>query len=115
MSYIDGMIAAVPTANKDAYLAYARALAPIFRQHGAVKLVDTWGDDVPDGKVTDFRRAVQANADETVVFSWITWPDKATRDAGWPKIMQDPRMAGMKMPFDGKRMVYGGFEQLLEA
>src|SRR5688572_32873794 len=97
MSYIDGMIAAVPKANRDAYLAYARALAPIFREHGAVKLVDTWGNDVPDGKVTDFRRAVQANADETVVFSWITWPDKATRDAGWPKIMQDPRMAEMKM------------------
>jgi uncharacterized protein YbaA (DUF1428 family) len=115
MSYIDGMIAAVPTANKDAYLAYARALAPIFRQHGAVKLVDTWGDDVPDGKVTDFRRAVRAKADETVVFSWVTWPDKATRDAAWPKIMQDPRMAAMTMPFDGKRMVYGGFAQLLEA
>jgi uncharacterized protein YbaA (DUF1428 family) len=115
MSYIDGMIAAVPKANKDAYLAYARALAPIFREHGAMKLVDTWGNDVPDGKVTDFRRAVQANADETVVFSWITWPDKATRDAGWPKIMQDPRMAEMKMPFDGKRMVHGGFERLLEA
>jgi uncharacterized protein YbaA (DUF1428 family) len=115
MSYIDGMIAAVPKANKGAYLAYAQALAPIFREHGAVKLVDTWGDDVPDGKVTDFRRAVQANAEETVVFSWVTWPDKATRDAGWPKIMQDARMAEMKMPFDGKRMVYGGFEQLLEA
>ncbi len=115
MSYIDGMIAAVPKANKDAYLAYARALAPIFREYGAMKLVDTWGNDVPDGKVTDFRRAVQANADETVVFSWITWPDKATRDAGWPKIMQDPRMAEMKMPFDGKRMVHGGFERLLEA
>jgi uncharacterized protein YbaA (DUF1428 family) len=106
MSYIDGMIAAVPTGNKDAYLAYARAVATVFREHGAVKL---------DGKVTDFRRAVQANADETVVFSWVAWPDKATRDAGWPKIMQDPRMAAMKMPFDGRRMVYGGFEQLLEA
>jgi uncharacterized protein YbaA (DUF1428 family) len=115
MSYIDGMIAAVPQANKDAYLAYARALAPIFREHGAVKLVDTWGDDVPDGKVTDFRRAVQANADETVVFSWVTWPDKATRDAAWPKVMQDSRMAALTMPFDGKRMVFGGFEQLLEA
>jgi uncharacterized protein YbaA (DUF1428 family) len=115
MNYIDGMIAAVPQASKDAYLAYARALAPIFREHGAVKLVDTWGDDVPDGKVTDFRRAVQANADEAVVFSWVTWPDKATRDAAWPKVMQDPRMAALTMPFDGKRMVFGGFEQLLEA
>jgi uncharacterized protein YbaA (DUF1428 family) len=115
MSYIDGMIAAVPNANKAEYLAHARKAAAIFREHGATKCVETWGDDVPDGKVTDFRRAVQANADETVVFSWITWPDKATRDAGWPKIMQDSRMADMKMPFDGKRLVHGGFEQLLEA
>jgi uncharacterized protein YbaA (DUF1428 family) len=115
MSYIDGMIAAVPTANKQEYLNHARAAAAIFREHGASRCVETWGDDVPDGKVTDFRRAVQATADETVVFSWITWPDKATRDAGWPKIMQDSRMAGLKMPFDGKRLVHGGFEPLLEA
>jgi uncharacterized protein YbaA (DUF1428 family) len=115
MSYIDGMIAAVPNTNKGEYLAHARAAAAIFREHGATKCVETWGDDVPDGKVTDFRRAVQATADETVVFSWITWPDKAARDAGWPKIMQDSRMADLKMPFDGKRLVHGGFEQLLEA
>lgn len=114
MSYIDGMIAAVPTAKKDEYLAFARATGAIFKEHGASATMDAWGDDVPDGKVTDFRRAVLAEADETVVFSWVTWPDKATRDAGWEKAMQDPRMAGMAMPFDGKRMVYGGFAPLLE-
>lgn len=114
MSYIDGMIAAVPTANKDEYLAHAREAGAIFKEHGATKCVETWGDDVPDGKVTDFRRSVLATADETVVFSWISWPDKAARDAGWAKIMQDQRMAAMKMPFDGKRMIYGGFEKILE-
>lgn len=115
MSYIDGMVAAVPTANKNAYLAHAREAAAIFKEHGAVKCVDAWGDDVPDGQVTDFRRAVQAASDETVVFSWIAWPDKAARDAGWEKVMQDGRMQKLDMPFDGKRMVYGGFAPLLEA
>jgi uncharacterized protein YbaA (DUF1428 family) len=114
MSYVDGVIAAVPTANKDAYLEHARAAGAIFKEFGAIKCVETWGDDVPDGKVTDFRRSVLATAEETVVFSWIVWPDKATRDAGWAKVMQDSRMQGMEMPFDGKRMVYGGFQQILE-
>jgi uncharacterized protein YbaA (DUF1428 family) len=115
MSYVDGMVAAVPTANKDAYLAHARVAAAIFREHGASQCFENWGDDIPEGEVTDFRRAVQANADETVVLSWITWPDKATRDAGWAKVMQDARMHAQQMPFDGKRMIYGGFEPLLEA
>ena len=114
MTYVDGMIAAVPTANKDRYLAHARTMAAVFKEHGASKCVETWGDDVPDGKVTDFRRAVQATPEETVVFSFITWPDKAARDAGWEKIMKDSRMADMKMPFDGKRLIYGGFAAILE-
>ena len=114
MGYIDGMVAAVPTARKEEYLAHAKAAGEIFKEYGASKCVETWGDDVPDGKVTDFRRAVQANGDETVVFSWITWPDKATRDEGWSKVMQDQRMADMEMPFDGKRMIYGGFAPILE-
>ncbi|NEX95217.1 DUF1428 domain-containing protein [Caulobacter sp. 17J65-9] len=114
MSYVDGMVAAVPTANKDAYLAHARAMAAIFKEYGATRVVETWGDDVPEGKVTDFRRSVQATPDETVVFSWVTWPDKAARDAGWAKMMQDTRMQAHDMPFDGKRMIYGGFEGLLD-
>lgn len=114
MSYIDGMVAAVPTANKDKYLEYARATSAIFREHGATRCHEAWGDDVQDGKVTDFRRAVQGKAEETVVFSWITWPDRAARDAGWAKVMQDQRMMDLEMPFDGKRMIYGGFAPILE-
>ena len=113
MTYIDGMVLPVPTGNsREAYAAFARKTAPIFRDHGATRVVDCWGDDVPDGKVTDFRRAVQAMEGETVVFSWIEWPDKATRDAGMEKVRHDPRMQpdGKPMPLDGKRMILGGFE-----
>lgn len=115
MAYIDGMVAAVPTANKEEYLKHARISAGIFKECGALSCIETWGNDVPEGKVTDFRRAVQAKPDETIVLSWITWPDKKTRDGGMQKVMQDPRMKDMKMPFDGKRMIYGGFEVMLEA
>jgi len=114
MSYIDGMVAAVPAANKEQYLQHARETAAIFRECGATKCVDTWGDDVPEGKLTDFHRAVQAEPGEAIVFSWITWPDKATRDAGWAKAMQDERLSKMQMPFDGKRMIYGGFAPIYE-
>jgi uncharacterized protein YbaA (DUF1428 family) len=106
------MVAAVPTARKDEYAEHVRVSAALFKEFGASECVDTWGDNVPEGKVTDFRRAVQAKPDETIVLSWITWPDKAARDAAWEKLMQDPRMAKMEMPFDGKRMIYGGFESL---
>jgi uncharacterized protein YbaA (DUF1428 family) len=114
MSYIDGVVVAVPSAGKQAYLDYAKRIDPIFKEYGALAVVEGWGEDVPDGKVTDFKRAVQANADETIVFSWIKWPDKATRDAAWDKIMKAERMSGADMPFDGKRMIYGGFEVVLE-
>lgn len=114
MAYVDGVLCAVPSAGKDAYLDYCRKVDPIFKEYGATQVVENWGDDVPHGKVTDFHRAVQATAEETVVFSWIVWPDKATRDAAWEKIMADERMAGLTMPFDGKRMIYGGFERVLE-
>lgn len=115
MSYIDGMVAAVPTANKDAYLEHSRVTSAIFKEHGALGCVEAWGDDIPEGQVTDFRRAVQAKDGETVVLSWITWPDKAARDAGWAKVMQDARMQAAEMPFDGKRMIYGGFQHIYEA
>jgi len=116
MTYVDGFVAAVPTANKDAYLAHAEGAAAVFKDHGALSVVECWGDDVPTGERTDFRRAVQAKADETVVFSWVAWPDKAARDAGWEKVMADPRMApdANPMPFDGKRLIYGGFQAILE-
>ena len=113
MTYIDGTVCAVPKDGKEAYLAFAREVGALFREHGATAVVENWGDDVPAGKTTDFLRAVQAGDDEVVVLSWIVWPDKAVRDAGWEKIMADPRMQNAKMPYDGKRMIYGGFQQIL--
>ena len=117
MAYIDGYIVPVTKANRDLYLEAARTIAPLFKECGALKVVETWGDDVPKGKTTDFYMAVKCTEDENVVFSWIVWPDKATRDAGMAKAMADPRMqpGASPMPFDGKRMIFGGFEVLMEA
>lgn len=110
MSYIDGFVIAVPNANRGKFIEHAHTFDAFFLEFGATRVVECWGDDVPDGKLTDFRRAVQATPDEAVAFSWIEWPDKATRDAGMEKIMKDPRMeAASDMPFDGKRMIFGGF------
>ena len=110
MSYIDGFVIAVPNANREQFIKHAGTLDGVFLEFGATRVVECWGDDVPEGKLTDFRRAVQAKQDETVVFSWIEWPDKATRDAGMEKVMKDPRMdVANEMPFDGKRMIFGGF------
>ena len=116
MSYIDGFVLAVPNANKQAFIDYANTFDTLFMEFGALRVIECWGDDVPDGKVTDFRRAVQATAEETVVFSWIEWPDKATRDAGMKKMMEDPRMdpANNPMPLDGKRMIFGGFNPVVD-
>ena len=116
MNYVDGFVIPVPSGGKDAYRALAAMAAPIFIEHGASQVVECWGDDVPDGKVTDFKRAVNAEASETVVFSWIVWPSKAARDAGNAKVMADPRMKTPpdNMPFDGKRMIFGGFTTLLD-
>jgi uncharacterized protein YbaA (DUF1428 family) len=110
MSYIDGFVIAVPDAKRKQFIAHANTFDAIFMEFGATRVVECWGDDVPDGKLTDFRRAVQAKDGESVVFSWVEWPDKATRDAGMEKFMKDPRMeAASDMPFDGKRMIFGGF------
>lgn len=116
MSYVDGMVCAVPTANRDAYEKYARGLAPLFRQHGALSVVDCWADDVPEGTLTSFSMAVKREPHETVVFSWVLWPSREVRDAGWKTLMDDPRMKPEHnpMPFDGKRMIYGGFEALVD-
>jgi len=112
--YVDGFVAAVSTANQAAYLDHARAAAAIFRREGAGRVVETWGVDVKDGTLTDFRRAVEATPEETIVFSWIEWPDKPMRDAGMAAMMADPAMHAMEMPFDGKRMIFGGFAPLLD-
>ncbi|MEO6104325.1 MAG: DUF1428 domain-containing protein [Pseudoxanthomonas sp.] len=116
MSYIDGCVIAVPTANKEKFIEHAKVTDALFIEFGALRVMEGWGDDVPEGKVTDLRKAVQATAEETVVLSWIEWPDKATRDAGMKKLMDDPRMSPEKnpMPFDGKRMIYGGFAPVFE-
>lgn len=116
MSYIDGFVIAVPTANKQKFIQHANDGDSVFVEHGATRILECWGDDVQDGKQTDFRRAVNAKEDETVVFSWIEWPDKATRDAGMEKAMKDPRLSpdNNPMPFDGMRMIFGGFSPVVE-
>ena len=116
MSYIEGFVSAVPAANKDAYAKLAANTAALFKEFGATRVVEAWGDDVPDGKVTDFKGAVKATDEEVVVFSWIEYPDKATRDAANAKMQEDPRVMEMfaDMPFDGTRMIFGGFAVILD-
>jgi uncharacterized protein YbaA (DUF1428 family) len=113
--YTDGWVVPVPQDKREAYRAQAAKMAPLFREHGATRVVEAWGDDVKKGEVTDFYRAVKAEDDENVVFALIEWPDKETRDAGWAKIMEDERMKPQgDMPFDGKRMFWGGFEKIID-
>jgi uncharacterized protein YbaA (DUF1428 family) len=114
MAYIDGIVIPVPTDKKEAFIAHAGKMDPIFLEYGALRVVEGWGDDIARGKTTDFFMATKAEEGENVVFSWVIWPDKATRDAGWGKIMQDERMSGDSPPFDGKRMFWGGFEAVLD-
>ena len=120
MSYIDGFVIAVPTANKEKFIEHAKKADSLFKELGATRILECWGNDVPDGKLTDFRKAVQAKEDETVVFSWIEWPDKATRDAAMARMDElmktDDRLNPAKnpMPFDGKRLIYGGFAPVVE-
>ncbi|MEM1265878.1 MAG: DUF1428 domain-containing protein [Pseudomonadota bacterium] len=114
MTYYSGFLAAVPNTNKEAYVHHAKEAAALFVEFGALSCVEAWGVDVPDGEVTSFPMAVKKGKDETVVLSWIVWPDKATCDAAWEKMMQDPRMEALSnMPFDGKRLIMGGFEELV--
>ena len=115
MSYIQGFLTAVPKANKQAYADLAKKSAPIFKEYGATRIVEAWSEDIPDGKVTDFKRAVKAEADEAVVFAWIEWPDKETYDAAAKKMESDPRWKDMpEMPFDGMRMMWAGFEPIFQ-
>lgn len=114
MSYVDGFVLAVPAANKEEYIAFARKGLDVFKGLGVTRMVECWGDDVPAGKNTDFRMAVKARQDEVVVFSWLEWPSKEVRDAGMKKMMEDPAMQNMQMPFDGSRMIYGGFQPVID-
>ncbi len=115
MSYFDGCVLAVPTGKRDAYIRHSGTMAAILREHGAMEIIDAWGDDVPDGETTSFPMAVKKKPDETVVFSYIVWPDRKTRDAAWQAIHSDPRMSDENnpMPFDGSRMIFGGFVPVL--
>jgi uncharacterized protein YbaA (DUF1428 family) len=117
MAYVDGFVIAVPTANRAAYQKIAEEAAIVFKEYGALKVVECWGDDVPEGKVTSFPMAVKCEENETVVFSWILWPSRQAHDEGNQKVMADPRMQSMpeSMPFDGKRMIFGGFQIIVEA
>lgn len=115
MSYIDGFLIPVPRDKRDAYEKQARAAAPIFKDLGATRIVETWSEDIKHGKTTDFYRSVKAEENEDVVFSWIEYPDKATRDAANAKMMDDPRFKDLgDMPFDGKRMIFGGFAPIFD-
>jgi uncharacterized protein YbaA (DUF1428 family) len=115
--YVDGFILPVPESNREAYREMAQKASAIFLEFGAVRVVEAWGDDVPEGKITDYRRSVKQADGENVVYSWIEWPDKATRVAGWEKVMADERMKPDhdKMPFDGQRMFWGGFEVIVDS
>ena len=115
MTYVSGFLLAVSDENRERYRAHAEAAWPIFRDLGCLTLRECWGADVPDGKVTSFPMAVKKAEGETVVFSWMEWPDKATADRAFAEMMNDPRMAEMsEMPFDGMRMMWGGFETLVD-
>lgn len=115
MTYVDAMLAAVPTAGRQEYLDHAKEVTALFKEHGAEQLVECWGDDIPEGKLTSLPKAVQCKDDETVVLSWITWPSREARNAGMEKLMADPRMQAFTMPFDGKRMIFGGFEMVAKS
>ena len=113
--YVDGFVIPVPAAKKEEFIAFARQGWPLFKEFGALRIVECWGDDVPKGKVTDFQSAVKATDDEVVVFAFAEWPSRAVRDEAYKKMMADPRMQDPKSaPFDGKRMIYGGFTPVVD-
>jgi len=117
MPYVDGFVFAVPKANKQAFIDHAKKVDHLFTKHGALQVIECWGDDVPTGETTDFYSAVKAKEDETIMFSWILWPDKATREKGNEKVYADMQKLNEEMtdmPFDGKRLIYGGFESIVE-
>lgn len=114
MSYVSGFLLAAPTANRAACKKMTEDAWEIFKDCGCLNVRENWGVDVPDGKVSSFPLAVKKKDNETVVFSWMEWPDKEICDKGWEAAMKDPRMEKLpEMPFDGMRMMWGGFEPLV--
>ena len=116
MTYVDGFVAAVPDENQEAFREHAEKAADVFKEYGALQVVECWGDDVPEGEVTSFPMAVKRQPNETVVFSWIVWPSREVRNQGMEKLMSEPRLQPdvNPMPFDGKRLIYGGFEVIVD-
>lgn len=112
--YIDGFVTPVPKSNKEAYIAHLKEAAELIKEYGVTRMVECWQDDVPAGKQTDFFRAVEAKEDEAVLFSWFEWPSKEVRDAGMKRMMEDERIKRLDMPFDGKRVIYGGFRPIFD-
>lgn len=115
MTYITGFLTPVKNENRDRYIASAQASWPMFKKYGAIAQIENWGADVPDGKLTSFPLSVKLEAEESVVFSWIVWPDRATADKAWETMQTDPEMENMDMPFDGKRMMWGGFDTVFDS
>ncbi len=114
MSYITGFLIPVPTGKKEAYVASARKSWPLFQKYGALEQVECWGEDIPEGETTSFPRAVKLEPGEAVVFSWLRWPDRASADKCFEQMQSDPDFDGMDMPFDGKRMMWAGFDPVFE-
>lgn len=116
MNYVDGFVAAVPTSNKQLYLEHVTEVAKMFKKQGALKYVECWAEDVPTGKVTSFPQAVLLKDDESVVFSWVTWPSKKARDLGMEAVMAEYEklQESNPMPFDASRIIYGGFEMVID-
>lgn len=113
--YVEGVIAAVPNENKEKYLKHAQLAAEVFKENGALQVVECWQEDVNEGQLTSFPKAVLLKENESVVFSWITWPSKQARVEGMEKSMSDPRMENNEMPFDGMRLIYGGFDMIFNS
>ncbi len=114
MTYVDGFVAAAQTATRESYQQHVKVMCALFKECGALRVVYCWGEDVPDGKLTSFPMAVKKEPDETVVIGWIEWPSRAVRDAGFKKAMEDPRITSAAAPFDGKRMIFGGFDVIAD-
>jgi len=114
MSYVECFVAAVPNENEAEYKKHASNMGAIFKEYGADRIVDCWGVAVPDGESTSFPLAVRAQDGETVAMGWVEWPSREARDEGMPKAMQDERMGMQHMPFDGKRLIFAGFEKFSE-
>jgi uncharacterized protein YbaA (DUF1428 family) len=116
MAYVDGCLLAVPTANKQSYVSFSKKMALIIKKHGALSTVECWGEDIPEGKVNSMHSAVMRKSDETVIFSWVVWLDKIIRDKNHKRMVAEMEtvMENIPIPFDGSRMIFGGFDVIVD-